>query len=70
MPVLVTNGSHDVLWPSSRSWELYRYIENAQLIDMSEGQTWVFVAGTDMFGRDVNQFSDAEEWDKLPTEKL
>lgn len=32
MPVLVINGDNDVLVPTSRSWELLKFIDNAQLI--------------------------------------
>ena len=70
MPVLVANGDFDVLWPSSRSWELYRYIENAQLVmypKAGHGFLWQYA---EAFGRDINNFLDSEEWEKLPVAKL
>ena len=69
MPVLVANGDDDVLWPSSRSWELYRYIEKTQLImypKSGHGFLWQYA---EIFGKDTNQFLDTEEWDGLPTAK-
>lgn len=70
MPVLVANGDNDVLIPSSRSWELYRLIENAALImypKAGHGFLWQYA---DMFGRHVNQFLDSEVFGGLGASKL
>jgi pimeloyl-ACP methyl ester carboxylesterase len=70
MPVLVANGDNDTLIPSSRSWELYRNIESAQLImypKAGHGFIWQYA---EMFAKHVNEFLDAEEYDRLPAAKL
>jgi pimeloyl-ACP methyl ester carboxylesterase len=65
MPVFVANGDNDVLIPSSRSWELYRLIENAALVmypKAGHGFLWQYA---EMFGGNINRFLDSEEFGKL-----
>jgi pimeloyl-ACP methyl ester carboxylesterase len=65
MPVLVANGDNDVLIPSSRSWELYRLIENAVLVmypKSGHGFLWQYA---EMFGTHLNQFLDSEAFGKM-----
>ena len=61
MPVLVANGDDDIIIASSRSWELYRLIENAQLImypKSGHGFLWQYA---EMFGRQINDFLDSKQ---------
>ena len=70
MPVLVANGDADLLIPSSRSWELFKHVQNAQLImypKSGHGFIWQYA---EMFARDVNKFLAAAEWGKLSVSKL
>ena len=65
MPVLVANGDDDLLIPSSRSWELYSQIQNAQLIlypKAGHGFLWQYA---ELFGKHVNRFLDGGEYDGL-----
>jgi pimeloyl-ACP methyl ester carboxylesterase len=65
MPVFVANGDDDTLIPSSKSWELYRLIENAALVmypKAGHGFLWQYA---EMFGGNINRFLDSEEFGKL-----
>jgi len=69
MPVLVCNGDHDVLVPSSRSWELMSQISNAQLIiypRAGHGFLWQYA---ELFAKHVNLFLDETEFE-VPSPKL
>ena len=68
MPILIANGDGDVLHPSSRSWELYSQIPNAQLImypKAGHGFLWQYAK---LFGRHINLFLDGVEYDDLVSE--
>ena len=65
MPVLVANGDDDALIPSSRSWELYHQIENAQLImypKAGHGFIWQYA---ELFAGHVATFLDGKDYDDL-----
>lgn len=56
MPVLIANGDDDTLIPTSRSWELLKQIENAQLIiypRAGHGFLWQYAR---QFAEDINNF--------------
>ena len=58
MPVLVLNGDNDLLVPTSRSYELLKFIENAQLImypRSGHGFIWQYAQRV---AEDVNKFLD------------
>ena len=60
MPVLVLNGDDDVLIPTSRSCELLKRIENAQLILYPQaGHSFLFQYA-ERVARDVNEFLDED----------
>lgn len=61
MPTLVINGDHDVLVPTSRSWELVKMIENTQLIiypRSGHGFLWQYPKRV---AEDVNRFLDGKD---------
>lgn len=63
MPVLVANGDNDVLIPTSRSWELYHQIQNAQLIlypRAGHGFIWQYAK---LYATHVNMFLDGDEFE-------
>jgi pimeloyl-ACP methyl ester carboxylesterase len=63
MPVLVMNGDTDVLVPTSRSWELLKQIENAQLIiypKSGHGFLWEYA---ERVGEDVVRFLDGVDFE-------
>jgi pimeloyl-ACP methyl ester carboxylesterase len=63
MPVLVANGDNDVLIPTSRSWELYHQIPNAQLIlypRAGHGFIWQYAK---LYATHVNMFLDGDEFE-------
>jgi pimeloyl-ACP methyl ester carboxylesterase len=63
MPVLVMNGDTDVLVPTSRSWELLKQIENAQLIiypKSGHGFLWEYAGRV---GEDVVRFLDGVDFE-------
>jgi len=63
MPVLVLNGDNDVLVPTSRSWELLKMIENAQLIiypRSGHGFIWHYATRV---GEDVNRFLSSTDFE-------
>jgi pimeloyl-ACP methyl ester carboxylesterase len=65
MPVLVANGDRDLLIPSSRSWELYYELNNAQLImypKAGHGFLWQY---PELFAGHVNTFLDGHDYDSL-----
>jgi pimeloyl-ACP methyl ester carboxylesterase len=63
IPVLVANGDHDVLYPSSRSWELYTQIANAQLImDPRAGHGFLWQL-PELFAKHINLFLDGDEYE-------
>ena len=58
MPVLIVNGDDDLLIPTSRSWELLKGIENAQLIIYplaGHGFIWQYA---ERVAEDVGRFLD------------
>ena len=65
MPVLIMNGDNDLLIPSSRSWEMYIGIENAQLIlypKAGHGFLWQYA---ELVGEHINQSLDHKDYDGL-----
>ena len=69
IPVLIANGDQDVLYPSSRSWELYTQIANAQLImypRAGHGFLWQY---PERFAKHINLFLDGEAYD-VPVSRL
>lgn len=60
MPVLVANGDNDVLIPTSRSLELFKRIQNAQLIVYPRAGHGFLHQYAEAFAADVNAFLDAE----------
>ena len=62
MPVLVANGDDDVLIPTSRSWELVRRIQNAELIiypRAGHGFLWQYA---ELFAEHLNLFFDRDDF--------
>lgn len=60
MPVLVMNGDNDLLIPTSRSYELLKLIDNAQLILYPHaGHSFLFQY-PERVARDVNAFLDED----------
>ena len=60
MPVLVLNGDDDVLIPTSRSYELLKRIDNAQLILYPQaGHSFLFQYA-ERVARDVNEFLEED----------
>ena len=63
MPVLVANGDNDVLIPTSRSWELYHQIPNAQLIlypRAGHGFIWQYAQ---LYATHINMFLDGDDFE-------
>ena len=63
MPVLVMNGDSDVLVPASRSWELLKMIEDAQLIiypHSGHGFLWQYPVRV---AEDINRFLDSSDFE-------
>ncbi|KIX94939.1 uncharacterized protein Z520_09249 [Fonsecaea multimorphosa CBS 102226] len=63
MPVLVANGDNDMVIPTSRSWELYHEIPNAQLIiypRASHGFLWQYAK---LYATHINMFLDGDDFD-------
>lgn len=61
MPVLIMNGDDDFLIPISRSWELLKMIENAQLIiypRSGHGFLWHY---PNRVAEDINRFLDGSD---------
>ena len=62
MPVLVVNGDHDVLIPTSRSWEMHVKIPNSELIvypRAGHGFIWQYA---ELFAEDLRRFLDGEDF--------
>jgi pimeloyl-ACP methyl ester carboxylesterase len=60
MPVLVVNGDHDVLIPTSASWEMHKRIPNSELIvypKAGHGFIWQYA---ERFAEDLRGFLDGE----------
>ena len=60
MPVFILNGDDDLLIPTSRSYELVKRIDNAQLIiypQAGHGFLWQYA---ERVAKDINEFLDEE----------
>ena len=62
MLVLVINGDHDVLIPSSRSWELLSKIPNAQLVIYPHAGHGFLYQYAELVASHVNDFLDREDF--------
>lgn len=60
MPVLVLNGDNDVLIPTSRSYELLKGIDNAQLLLYPQAGHAFLFQYAERVARDVNEFLDGD----------
>lgn len=63
MPVLVLNGDYDTLVPTSRSWEMLKMVENAQLIiypRSGHGFIWHYAGRV---AEDVNRFLEGRDFE-------
>ncbi|EON69678.1 hypothetical protein W97_08930 [Coniosporium apollinis CBS 100218] len=62
MPVLVMNGDHDALIPTSRSWEMQARIPNAQLIVYPRAGHGFLYQYAELVAAHVNIFLDVEDY--------
>ncbi|KAF2496783.1 alpha/beta-hydrolase [Lophium mytilinum] len=65
MPVLVMNGDHDELVPTSQSWELAVKIENAQLIIYPHAGHGFIYQYAELVGQNVSRFLDGKDYQAI-----